>query len=294
MAIPPDSYRDSIKNKYYLQMKKILFPTDFSDVSKNAFIYALKLADAINAEIITLHVYQLDSPSYLDVSAYLHEIYELEELSNFENYKDEVPLLRDIAEKNNLGHIKMSNVLNQGSLIDGVLAITKKENIDFIVMGTKGVTHLKEIFLGTATTKLMNSTQTIVLAIPEKCVYAPINKILFTTRYKLEDIEILKKVSEFANIFHSHIDCLNVKPPHTVYKDDFVGDFKNVFNGQDITFHSVVGQDLEGVILDFIDSNQINMIAMHIHHKNFFERLFQISLSKRLTFHIKIPILAIH
>ena len=37
-------------------MKKILFPTDFSDVSKNAFIYALKLADSINAEIITMHV----------------------------------------------------------------------------------------------------------------------------------------------------------------------------------------------------------------------------------------------
>ena len=74
-------------------MKKILFPTDFSDVSKNAFIYALKLADAVNAEIITLHVYQLDSPAYLDVSIYLQEIYEYEELSEFENYKDEIPLL---------------------------------------------------------------------------------------------------------------------------------------------------------------------------------------------------------
>ncbi|MDZ4331458.1 MAG: universal stress protein, partial [Flavobacterium sp.] len=38
-------------------MKKILFPTDFSEVSKNAFIYALKLADSIDAEIITMHVY---------------------------------------------------------------------------------------------------------------------------------------------------------------------------------------------------------------------------------------------
>lgn len=275
-------------------MKKILFPTDFSDASKNAFIYALKLADAIGAEIITLHVYELDSPPYLDVSAYLHEIYELEELSTFENYKGEVPLLRDIAEKNNLGHIKMSNVLTQGGLVDGVLAVTKKENIEFIVMGTKGVTHLKEIFLGTVTTKLMNSTKAIILAIPEKCQYVPIERILFTTQYKLEDIEALKKVSEFANVFHSHIDCLNVKPPHTVYKDDFIVDFKNIFKGQDVTFHSIVSQDIEGAILDFIDFNKVNMIAMHIHHKSFFERLFQISLSKRLAFHIKIPILAIH
>ena len=83
-------------------MKKILFPTDFSYVSNNAFIYALKLADSINAEIITMHVYHLPQANYINVSEYLHEIYDVTELSNFENYKDEVPVLRRIAEENNL------------------------------------------------------------------------------------------------------------------------------------------------------------------------------------------------
>jgi hypothetical protein len=36
------------------------------------------------------------------------------------------------------------------------------------------------------------------------------------------------------------------------------------------------------------------MIAMHVYHKNFFEKLFQISLSKKLAFHVNVPILAIH
>lgn len=275
-------------------MKKILFPTDFSDVSKNAFIYALKLADAINAEIITLHVYHLDSPAYMDVSIYLQEIYEYEELSNFENFKDEIPLLRDIAEANNLGHIKISNVLIQGSLIHEIVAISKKENIDFIVMGTKGANHLSEIFLGTETTKVMNDTDSIVLAIPEKCQYKPINKILFTTKYKFNDIEALKKVQALAHVFHSKIICLNVKPPHTVYKDDFIIDFKAIFKDQDIEFLSLINTDVEGVILDFIEKNNIDMVAMHIHHKGFFEKLFKASLSKKLAFHINIPILSIH
>ena len=78
-------------------MKKILFPTDFSEVSKNAFIYALKLADSIDAEIITMHVYQLPQANYVNVSEYLHEIYDVTELSNFENYKDEIPILSHIA-----------------------------------------------------------------------------------------------------------------------------------------------------------------------------------------------------
>ncbi|MBW4360479.1 universal stress protein [Flavobacterium taihuense] len=274
-------------------MKKILFPTDFSDVSKNAFIYALKLADAIDAEIITLHVYQLDSPAYLDVSIYLQEIYEYEELTNFENYKDEVPVLRKMAEANNLSHIKISNVLLQGNLVDEVIKISKKENIDFIVLGTKGVTHLREIFLGTIATKIMNESKAIVLAIPEKCEYKPIEKILFTTKYNIIDIEALQKVQALARVFHSHIDCLNVKPPHTVYKDDFVVDFKNVFKDQNVDFHSILSNDVEGVILNFIEQNNINMIAIHVKHRSFFQKLFDVSLSKKLAFHSNIPILSI-
>ncbi|HEU4790331.1 MAG TPA: universal stress protein [Flavobacterium sp.] len=275
-------------------MKKILFPTDFSEVSKNAFIYALKLADAIDAEIVTLHVYELDSPAYLDVSIYLQDIYEYEELSDFENYKDEVPILRKIAAENNMEHIKMSNVLIQGYLVKEVVKLSKKENIDFIVMGTKGVTHLREVFLGTVATKIMNECNGIVLAIPEKCNYAPIEKILFNTKFNMSDIEPLKKVVAFANVFHSHIDCLNVKPPHVVYKDDFVVDFKNIFKDENIAFHSVLGNDIEGIILNFIEQNKINMVAIHERHRGFFEKLFQVSLSKKLTFHINIPILSVH
>jgi nucleotide-binding universal stress UspA family protein len=275
-------------------MKKILFPTDFSDVSKNAFIYALKLADAIDAEIITLHVYELDSPAYLDVSIYLQEIYEYEELSDFENYKDEVPVLRKIAVDNNLSHVKISNVLIQGYLVKEIVALSKKESVDFIVMGMRGVTHLKEIFFGNVTTKIMSECNATVLAVPEKCRYVPIEKILFTTKYNMDDIEPLKKILALANVFHSHIDCLNVKPPHTVYKDDFVVDFKNVYKDLDIAFHSELSNDIEGVILNFVEKNNINMIAIHERHRGFFEKLFEVSISKKLTFHINIPILSVH
>lgn len=274
-------------------MKKILFPTDFSDVSKNAFIYALKLADAVNAEIITLHVYALDSPSYLDGSIYLQEIYEYEELSEFENYKDEVPVLRNIAKTNDLGHIQISNVLIQGNLVAEVLKISKEENIDFIVLGTKGVTHLRQIFLGTTLTKIMDESKITVLGIPENCKYMPINKMLFTTKYHFEDIDALQKVQNLAKVLNAHIDCLNIKPSHKVHNDDFAADFKNVFNNSDIAFHSVLSDDVEGTILDFILQNSINMMAVHIKHKGFFEKLFQVSLSKKLAVDINIPFLSV-
>ena len=274
-------------------MKKILFPTDFSDVSKNAFIYALKLADAIDAEIITLHVYETDSPAYLDVSIYLKEIYEYEELSEFENYKDEIPLLRNIAQANDLGHIPISNVLIQGKLVAEVIKLSEEEKIDFIVLGTKGITHLRQIFLGTTLTKIMNESAVTVLGVPENCKYTPINKILFTTKYHLEDIDALQKAYNLTKVLNAHIDCLNIKPEHKVYNDDFIVDFKNVFKDQNIAFHSILSDDVEGAILNFIKENNINMMTIHIQHKGFFEKVFQVSLSKKLAVDINIPILSV-
>lgn len=275
-------------------MKKILFPTDFSDVSNNAFIYALHLADSINAEIITMHAYQLPQANYINVSEYLHEIYDVTELSNFENYKDEVPILRSIAEENNLGHIKISHALLLGNLIPEIQKITKKENIDFVVMGTKGATGLKETFLGTVATKVMNDVKATVLAIPEHCKYQPIKKILFVTQFRTEDVEALKKVMALATVFEAHIDCLRVLVSPQTAKSDNQEEWEQIIMDHDIILHSISGNDVEGIVLNFIDLHKINMVVMHVYHRNFFEKLFKVSLSKKLAFHVDVPILAIH
>lgn len=275
-------------------MKKILFPTDFSELSKNAFIYALNLAESINAEIVTMHVYQLPQANYVNVSEYLHEIYDVTELSNFENYKDEVPILRKIAEVHNLGHIKISHVLILGNLVPEIKKITENENFDFVVMGTKGATGLKETFFGTIATKVMNDVKALALVIPEHCKYHPIEKILFITQYKPEDTGSFVRVLSLAKIFQAHIDCLRIVSPNHEVKDDTREEWNALIENNEVTFHSIKGEDVEGAILNFIDLHKINLLTMHVYHRNFFEKLFEISLSKKLAFHINVPILAIH
>lgn len=274
-------------------MTKILFPTDFSDASTNAFIYALKLAENLDAEIITLHIYEPPKLGYSAVPGALNEIYDLVELDNFENYKDQVPYLRHIAEQNNLQHIKMRNVLDRGSLIRKILKISKEESIDYIVMGTKGATSLKETFLGTATTRVMDESKTIVFAIPEKCEFQQIDKILFLTRYKSKDLSVLRRVQQFAKIFNAHIDCLYVNPGHQEHLNKLDQEWLQLSNQNNMTLHEIKNSDIEGIILEFIALNEINLITMHVRHESFFNKLFQVSLSKKLAFHVKIPILAI-
>lgn len=275
-------------------MKKILFPTDFSAVANNAFLYALQLAKHIKAEIITLHVYELPQMNYVDVPVNLLDIYEVTELSNFENYKHHIPTLRDIAERYHLEDIKISNVLETGNLIDNIHQISTAENIDYIVMGTKGAAGLTATFLGSVTEKVMHHSKTVLLAIPEHCQFATPSNIIFTTKFQSADREILKKVIQLAQLFGARIDCLFVRGYDDVVLETVVDDWKELLEHEVVTYHTIVGNDIEHGILEFIETHHNDMLAMPIHNHGFFEGLFHASLSKKLTFHAKIPILAIH
>jgi nucleotide-binding universal stress UspA family protein len=82
-------------------MKKILFPTDFSPLSLNAFSYALHFAKSSNAEIIILHVYDLPivTATIIDATIYLNEMFEEIDLSYLESFKSKITILKNEGEK---------------------------------------------------------------------------------------------------------------------------------------------------------------------------------------------------
>ncbi|RZK09863.1 MAG: universal stress protein [Flavobacterium sp.] len=277
-------------------MRKILFPTDFSETSNNAFLYALKLAENIEAEVITLHVYELPiiDMSYTDVPVYQAEVYESLELNNFENFKDQIPVLRRIAEQHNLQHIKISNVLLQGDLVTNVINMTKEQHIDYVVMGTEGATGLKEFFIGTATASVMTGTNALVLGIPSESNYEPIKKIGFTTQFTIEELDSLRKLLPLARGFDAEIECIYVRTSDNHVNEVIIADWKVIFKEEKVTFHIIDSNDVEDTIIEFINENNIHLLAMLNHKRSFWESLFHTSLTKKMAWHLKVPLLALH
>ena len=276
-------------------MKKILFPTDFSKASLNAFRYALELANTFDAEIITLHVYELpimDHGMEFNVAPYLLETYNIFELGHFENFKGQIPLLRNLADDHNLSHIKISNILLEGDLQANILATIKEEHIDYVVMSTKGSSGLEEVFLGSTTAKIMTSTKAVVLGIPESSRFEPIKRIGFMTHFQEDEIRPLQKVIAIAKSFGARVDCLYVRI------DDKVSDVVQAnweLNFKDeVTFNIIENQHVEAAILDYVQANQVNMLAMLNHKHGFFESLFHESRTRKMAYHTKVPLLALH
>jgi nucleotide-binding universal stress UspA family protein len=275
-------------------MKKILFPTDFSETANNAFVYALEMAKSIDAEVIVLHVYDLPSVSFGEVPVTLVEIYDSIELNNFENFRDQIPHLRKIAEKYELGNVKMSHVLRHGDLVRIMKEICVEEHIDMIVMGTKGASGFQEMFLGSNTGNAIVNVPVTLLSIPDKAKFKKIKYIGFTTTFNDQDRIALHRVIAIAKKFNSKVKCLAVRTHKFGVTEEGIEYWKSEFKNEPVEFFVIPHDDVKETILDFVEHQEIDILSMVTQKRNFFEELFTHSLTQKLSYHIETPILAFH
>jgi len=276
-------------------MKNILFPTDFSSVANNAFIYALEIADELDASITTIHAYKLPDIRGAHLPHTLQEVYDSISIEKFENYKDSIPLLHEIAAENDLSHVSISHILREGETIPTVLHAVKSENIDAIVMGTKGASGLRQIFVGSTAGEVLENAACPVLAVPEKATFdGSLDRIAITTSFKEEEKKALKKVIEFGRYFEAEIYCINVDTAHTEEYKQQMKQLKREFEHlKHVNFEVLKGNDILKSVSKYVEENQIDVLAMVSHRRNFFQELFNYSSVKKMSYHSKTPILSI-
>lgn len=277
-------------------MPTILFPTDFSDAATRAFVYALQLADRIDAKIITLHVFEKPDISGLThVPRSLEEFYNTIDLYEFANYKDAVPVLDKIQDDRGLNHLSVVHTLYEGNTEATILERAVAENADFIVMGTTGARGLKEIILGSVAGEVLENAACPVLAIPEQAVFdGKIDNIAFTTAFQPQEKKGLEKVLQLFEAFTPTVHCVNVDLAHTEEyhhrMDVFSADFAENAN---IAFHVLDGTDFQRVLTDFLEDMEIDIVAMVTEKRSFLEELFHYSKTKALSYHSRTPILSL-
>lgn len=277
-------------------MKKILFATDFSPIADNAFVYAVELAKHIKATITTIHAFQLPNISAIDLPKTLQRVYDEIEMNEFKSYQDSIPRLRQLEQAHGLQNGIVHHVLQEGETVDVIVNHANTEAYDYIVMGTKGTSGLKEIFLGSITEGVVTRSLKPVLAIPEEANFdGNINKIGFPTDYEEEEKLALKLVTDFARQFDAEVHVLHVDISNTDGLYDKMSAWKKDLNlGYDkVKFISLEGSDLEEALEKYSEEKQLDIIAMLQHKRSFFENIFSRNLTKEMVNHLEIPILSI-
>lgn len=268
-------------------MKKFLVPVDFSDASINAATYAVALCDDIpESEIILYHVYSRISFATLTSK----------EEGSRQNVTEQE--LTKVKEKIGAGKNNISVVAEEGYFVESTVEYALGNVVDIIIMGITGSSRITQVFMGTNTLNVIRHSECPVMIIPAEAKYTGLKKVVFTSDFKdvarTTPFVSLKKV---LDMFHPALDILNVDSEHYVeltpeYKIERQGmeDKLSAYNPQFFFLRSY--DFLEG-ISSYVETKDMDAIVTIPRKHGLLSQLFKTSHTKKLAYHLRIPIIAV-
>jgi len=268
-------------------MKTILVPTDFSKAAGNASEYAVNLAKAIKANVLLFHVYHVP----ILVSEVPVMVITPDELQK----ENEAQLKKEAAHLKKLSGVEVKYMAKMGMAVDEILE--EEKNADIIVMGMHGASKLSEVLMGSITTATLRKAKIPVLVIPEKVEYKNPEKIVFACDYDPRtDVHALDILKALMKTFDSKIYVVNVKQKkESVSVEEAIAGAKLESKLSDVEhiYYFSEKEDLVEGINEFVEDKHADMIAIIPHRYNLMDRLFHKSISKKMAFHTRVPLLAL-
>lgn len=278
-------------------MKNILFPTDFTELSLNAFNYALDYAKKTNNKLIVFHAYNPEAETTEEAL----KVYTKIDIQNFRSKKDAFPPFEKIRHERGYDDIVIKYVVVEGDFINTFKKyIWKREDkIDLVIMGAhNNKNRLLQLFIETNTIKILEEIDKPVIAVPEGSVFdGNLDYILFLVDYKEDEKEPLEDLIEKAKEFNAKIDVVHFDLAHSESIVPQIENFKNSIeaaNYENVTFSSIDTIDIKKSLLHYCEENKVDMVCLINHQRNFYQRLFSYSLTEELINNINIPVMAIY
>lgn len=276
-------------------MKRIILPTDFSENAYNAISYAFHLFKDEACTFYLLHTY---TPAVYQTEYVLHspgqiglgDVYQTEATEQIEE------LQRQLArEFNNPKHSIMTHVAFN-TLVDEIVDSAQHEHADYIVMGTKGATGAKEVFLGSHAVHVIKKSKIPVIIVPERYEYEKPNEILFPT-----DLEVpyppgqVKPIVEIAKLHGSSVEVLHISTGYelTEQQEGNKKELKSSLSEVKHRYHETSSQPIIKGISSFQMEKHMNMLAMIRNKHTFIERMFIEPVIQKIGYHVTIPFMVL-
>lgn len=271
-------------------MVNILVPTDFSQLSKSALKYAIKIANKLGGNITVLHVMTMTRAFRISVSERIlspdHDMIgsaeaELEVMIKTlsEQYKASTPIKYDVVR----GAYFPSTLLREARRLHSGL----------VVMGTRGATGITKAFLGSNTNSVIEVSHVPVLAVPEKADFKGFRNVVYASdlRNLEEELAILIR---YIEKFGSTIHLLHIVPPGEQVEavESRIETVLKGFPYKNIITLVLVDHDINAAVEQYVEVSKADVLAMFTHEISFFEKVFDKSMTRKMAFHSRVPLLA--
>jgi nucleotide-binding universal stress UspA family protein len=259
--------------------KKILWPTDFSQASLKVLPYLELFKEKLDIEVQVVHILRdladYYAPFLSDPVFYLR-LDEKTTKDAKESLKKTVDTLKNMG-------IRVKGTLIRGTPYIEIVRFAEKEDMDLIVMGSKGLTGFEHLLLGSVAEKVTRKSSIPVLTVREEVKKVEVKRILFPTDLSETSYVAFDLALSLAELFDSEIHMLHVLELLSGEKmkaealledtqfEDMAVSIKRVMKEEkriSILKHVIRGFDAGYSIPEFADEIDADIIVMATHGRS--------------------------
>ncbi len=277
-------------------IESILVPTDMSPASAIALEYALAIAQQMRACITVYHSYEIAAGLAADeYSPALRGVMEKSQKELEQQLQQFVQPYTQVPYHLGNGIVEVKTLVQVGAINKEIAKMTAGDDYDLVVMGTKGASGVDEVVFGSVANAVAEVVKCPLLVVPAKAILTALDRIAYGTNFEESDTEVIDELIEWAGYFEqATIDCLHVntnpsqKAEKTKKLENLSKQYESVTN---LRFSLIEDDSVDKGLDKYIETNQPDMLAVLRRERTFIEKLFKKSISKKLTFHSKVPVL---
>lgn len=276
-------------------MKHILLPTDFSENALNSIFTAVKLYTDFKCTFYVMHAYEpkVENISGFKSSTRAGQTYQ----SLAEQSKKELAKTVSYITSDNEQH-SFKTLSMVGGLIEAIKEAIPKYDIDIIVMGTKGATGAKAVFMGSNTARVLKAIKNCtVIAVPKAYDLKSLKSVVFPTEYaRFFPKRILEPFLELINTWKSEVKIFHVAQEFKLSDEQQANKqiLKKRFEACRYSFFKVnIKTTVSKAIRNFSEEQNADLIVLTNYKHSFFEQLTQEPIVKKVGFKSVVPLMVL-
>ena len=271
-------------------MVNILVPTDLSELSKVAAQYAIKIANKMDGNITLLHVINIIQPTRATMRLRLKALeQELVDVAK----EDLDAMVKEISKTLKTTQPVKTKIVKGASFNDTVKKEAKKLRTGLIIMGTRGASGLKKYVMGSNTASVIEISHVPVLAVPELGSFKNFRNVVYAsdlTHLEKELKTLIPYLEKFDSIVHLIHVAQSLKTVSAVEKKIDAAVQKSGY--KNIIVRVMVNKNIDEAIDHYVEATKADLLTMFTHERSFYEKLFDRSITRKVAFQSKVPLLA--
>ncbi len=292
-----------------MQVKKILWASDGSKESRDAFRWTELCAKRLGAKVSALSVIESPDISTLEVPDDVKAEIRSSTVTWGQRSAKRLRRIGTILEQKG---IKAETRVVTGIPYQEIIKAAQRDDIDMIAMGKRGLDVWNRMMLGSTTSKVLRESHVPVLTVRQSAKKPTVKKILVPSSFSPADQVALEWALEFAGKMSASVVLLHINQAHKSWeevKGGFMGRLRRVAGEKlDAMLEAVPAQKRTGVrkftrvktfprpwsgIVTFVREEGVDLIIMGTHARRGIPRFFLGSVAERVIREAPCPVITL-